>query len=221
MVANGQEINERFVKASFNKDTNTYYNDTTSVRFYFSNNLFSKFYLWPDHNYSDVKNCVAIYNSNSESSIKTIKSSLEHILVKYKEWKEIATQNNVDDFEKSMADSLFSWPKMTTYITTNDRIWEGVLAFAPFFVKKGNMMFVRLYQKKNKFTSARKVDNFFTSMAALSGAGFDDAMLGPLHLTFSTEEQIQSLILALDLEKAKSSLQLYNQQKEKTDSLFK
>lgn len=167
--------------------------------------------------------------------------SLKSIRNKFRSWINIAKENNITDYSKSVKDDITSMPAVDVYfkIDKNNAFYTLTLSggkpmvhFSPKFKvdEEGNMSMLLLADGIYGFREV-PIHGYVPSVWSLiitdaSGANKERFPLSRFYgFDFGSPEQIQSLIDALDYSKELEELQQVeqekNQRKEEIDNLFR
>ena len=195
---------------------------TGNVDYTFKNGEVKKISLHPTWNASDCKNVVIEVPEEKIKEFCRYSTELKKILLKYREWKEIALKNKVKEYEKNI-DSLLTYiPEYEGAFMYNDKWYftkDNVRFFHSFCVSE---MGIQLIIMKTNMTAFALKDShgLWDDLKMMSGAGTEQASLRVCYFSFNNEEDLQSFIDAVDVERIRADIKTKKERNRNLDALF-
>ena len=195
---------------------------TGTVDYTFKNGEITKISLHPSWNASDCKNVIVEVPDEKIMEFSGYSVELKKVLLKYREWKEVALKNKVNGYEKNI-DSLLSYiPEYEGgFIHNNKWYWTkgNIRFFHSFYVSEMGVQLV-IMKTDMKAYALKDSHGLWDDLKMMSGAGTEPASLRVCYFTFNSEEDLQSFIDAVDVEKIKADLKAKKEQHRNLDRLF-
>ena len=208
---------------------NNYKVITSSISFSRENNGIGRIYLFPSYSDESVKSFCFWTTGSREPGIVEMKSMLINIKEKYVKWTQVAKDNHIINYSKKLEGKDIYIPNFQGILEYKNRQWwapEWSLHIVPYFIvdENGNCL-IKLNCPPSTFQAVKNFDNALQGMIYMgAGEGFDSLKSCDAYYLFSSPEQIQSMIEALDFDKACKEVDAQkkqeNDRKSKLDELF-